>query len=598
MHKLDDFLLKREDLAFKISKLTGILGRIGLHQRSATLTKLEEDCQNSDFRILIAGEFKRGKSCLVNALLKSSILPMKVAPCTTTVTEVRYGERQTARIHTNQGIQQVDFNDRFRYCTIQGQQTLPDEQKPIHKVQLTHPSAIAKNGLTLIDSPGLNEDWTRTQASLKEIVQADVILLVLSSEMALSQSELQFIQSHLLPYRKHLFFVWNRADAIWDKPEEQAALQKRSDQHLLPHSSHIHFVSAREGLLGALQSDDARWTKSKIPDLIESMESFLAEDRVSAKLKTLCQQTLQTSSYTLFQVIPRMSYLLSQTPTTWDRFFKAVSELATVETERTNTIKELLNTATTDLLAQITNAWDSFVESLPEQLMQERTTLSFEPRISRQEREDIIIDWFSQRLQNFLHTFTQETLKSQLETTIEDLKIKLDQIRIEHLKAVEEAIEYDSDEIQLLSGRWVEETSILISTTLSLTLLKIDRDHIESDLLKVRALRGWLMGATLSEGDLSKLTTQLQKTLRSAQETLLAAHKTHLSSTMLELQDAIVHDVKLTRQDVLQQIDTVLKQHDNSKQDTTVEQQALQLETLRLSVHNLHTQLRTLHNTL
>ena len=42
MQTLNDFLLMREDLAFKISKFNGILGRLGLKERSLTLTSLED----------------------------------------------------------------------------------------------------------------------------------------------------------------------------------------------------------------------------------------------------------------------------------------------------------------------------------------------------------------------------------------------------------------------------------------------------------------------------------------------------------------------------------------------------------------------------
>ena len=185
MQTLNDFLLMREDLAFKISKLNGILDRLGLEDRSLTFSSLEESCHKASFRVLIAGEFKRGKSCLVNAMLGDSVLPMKVAPCTTTISEVSYGDIPKLVVEANDGTHEVSFTDRFQYCTIQGHKTLPAEQKPIRKVKMEYPSSVCSKCVTLIDSPGLNEDWSRTQTSLREIAQADVLMLVLSCEMAL-----------------------------------------------------------------------------------------------------------------------------------------------------------------------------------------------------------------------------------------------------------------------------------------------------------------------------------------------------------------------------------------------------------------------------
>lgn len=597
MDTLDDFLLHKEDIAFKISKLGEILGRLGLDARSETLHTLEILCQQATFRILLVGEFKRGKSCLVNAMLGDSVLPMKIAPCTTSISEVSYGELPKLYIEDNSGTHEEDYSERFQYCTIQGQRSLTNDKLPIHKVQIQYPTTVCKRGITLIDSPGLNEDWSRTQTSLKEIAQADVILLVLSCEMALSQSEQEFIQSHLLPYKDHLFFVWNRADAIWDTPKEQEALEKRSQEHLHQYSQNIHFVSAREGLLGKIQHNDQQWTRSQVPNLLQSIENFAVHNQAKTKLESVCQQSLQVAGYTLFQVLPRMEHFLAQPLSDLQRLQQNIDTLDTAEHEAIKALQNEIEKTSLAIVSQLDSLWTTFVDTIPSQLAKDITTLHFESRLSRQEREDVIIHWFNQWLQTALHEFTQQQIRSSMSQEIAKLKIVLDSIRLNHIQEVEKALERDSDEIHLFTGRWVEETSLLISTALSLLLLKIDKNRIGQDLLKVRALRGWLMGTTLSEGDTIKLANQLQLTLRQEQSTIINSQQQHLTDTIKSLERTLVEELILTRKDVTQQIDTILKRQDNTKQDTSLKQQ-LQLETIRLSVHNLHTQLRHLLNNL
>ena len=594
MQTLNDFLLMREDLAFKISKLNGILGRLGLRDRKQTLESLEDLCHNARFRVLIAGEFKRGKSCLVNAMLGASVLPMKVAPCTTTISEVCYGDLPKLTVAANNETFDADFDNRFQYCTIQGHNALPDEQKPIRKVKIEFPTSVCSKSIVLIDSPGLNEDWSRTQTSLREIAQADVLVLVLSCEMALSQSEQLFIQSHLQPYQDRLFFLWNRADAIWDKPTEEAALKTRSDEHLSKYSEHIYFVSAREGLLGKLQQDNTKWAKSNIPRVLNEMEQFLVEKQTKVKLERFWQQSMQISTYTLFQLIPRMDHLLQRSTEELTEYMEKSTILEKNEEERLATVHAAVSETTGQLVKEIETKFTHFIEAIPEAIVKDADSLSFEARISRQEREDVIIDWFNNWLQHALHRFTQTALKSTMESAFSELKIQIDAVRMEHIIAVDEALDISADEVQLFSGRWIEETSLLITTALSLMLLKIDRDLIAKNLLKVRALRGWLMGSTLSENDRLKLAKQLQQTLGSEQPTVIQAQKEHMEETTKQLQQSIELDLRLTRLDAVQQIDTVLKQRTLGKQDTPIEQQQLQLETLRLSVHNMHTQLRTM----
>ena len=594
MQTLNDFLLMREDLAFKISKFNGILGRLGLQDRSLTLTSLENSCHKASFRVLIAGEFKRGKSCLVNAMLGDSVLPMKVAPCTTTISEVSYGDTPKLIVEANDGTHEVSFTDRFQYCTIQGHKTLPAEQKPIHKVKMEYPSSVCSKCVTLIDSPGLNEDWSRTQTSLREIAQADVLMLVLSCEMALSQSEQLFIQSHLLPYKDRLFFLWNRADAIWDKPSEKEALKQRSDEHLSKYSDQIYFVSAREGLLGKIQQDDAQWTKSNIPMVLQKMEQFLVQNQTKSKLEGFWQQSMQMSTYTLFQLIPRMEHLLQSSEDSVKEYKLATEAVERAERDRVEQIQSEIAKTTGDLLTTMEERFIQFIDRIPSKIATDADNLTFEPRISRQEREDIIIDWFNQWLQQALHLFTQDELRTTMEASFSDLKIQVDAVRMDHIVAIDEALDCNADEIQLFSGRWIEETSLLITTALSLMLLKIDRDLIAKNLLKVRALRGWLMGSTLNEGDRLKLAKQLQQTLHTEQGRVIAAQKSHMNETTTHLQQSIEQDLRLTRLDAMQQIETVLKLHTSGKQDTSLEQQQLQLETLRLSVHTMHSQLRTM----
>jgi len=594
MQTLNDFLLMREDLAFKISKLNGILGRLGLRDRIETLELLEDECHNARFRVLIAGEFKRGKSCLVNSMLGASVLPMKVAPCTTTISEVCYGELPKLTIEAKHDTFEADFEHRFQYCTIQGHNSLPDDKKPIHKVTIEFPTSVCSKSIMLIDSPGLNENWSRTQTSLREIAQADVLMLVLSCEMALSQSEQLFIQSHLQPYQDRLFFLWNRADAIWDKPAEEAALKVRSDKHLSKYSNHIYFVSAREGLLGKLQQDNTKWAKSNIPKVLNEMEQFLVEKQTKNKLERFWQQSMQISTYTLFQLIPRMEHLLQRSTEELTKYQEKNTQLETDEAERLATVHTAISNTTGHLLTEIESKFTQFIDSITDAVVKDADGLSFEPRISRQEREDVIIDWFNEWLQHSLHRFTQTELKSTMERAFSDLKIQIDAVRMEHILAVDDALGVNSDEIQLFSGRWIEETSLLITTALSLMLLKIDRDLVAKNLLKVRALRGWLMGSALSESDRLKLAKQLQQTLHAERQVVLQAQKEHMEETTRQLQQSIELDLRLTRLDATQQIDTVLKQRTLGKQDTPLEQQQLQLETLRLSVHNMHTQLRSM----
>ena len=63
-------------------------------QREANKAKeLAEKLENQQVTISVIGQFKRGKSTLVNAILQDEILPVGIVPVTAAVTEIRYGEK-------------------------------------------------------------------------------------------------------------------------------------------------------------------------------------------------------------------------------------------------------------------------------------------------------------------------------------------------------------------------------------------------------------------------------------------------------------------------------------------------------------------------
>ena len=63
---------------------------------------IERELLSNNFRVLICGEFKRGKSCLINALWVSS-RSNEVAPCTGSITELTYGQMPLLTVYPEQG---------------------------------------------------------------------------------------------------------------------------------------------------------------------------------------------------------------------------------------------------------------------------------------------------------------------------------------------------------------------------------------------------------------------------------------------------------------------------------------------------------------
>ena len=112
-----------------------------------------------------------------------------------------------------------------------------------------------------------------------------------------------------------------------------------------------------------------------------------------------------------------------------------------------------------------------------------------------------------------MHQFGHQTIRHTLEANFEELRLDIDSQRQRFYQKLYRTLQEESDDIILFEGKWIEELSIVLSTSVSLMLINIGRDKVLNSLLEVRALRAWLTGTRLGEGDRKKLANRLAQAL-------------------------------------------------------------------------------------
>jgi predicted GTPase len=84
---------------------------------AARALRLAERLAEGRFHVSVLGEFKRGKSTLINAIVGGNVLPTGALPLTAVATEVRFGARQAEVVHTGGERRQVDLDELADYVT-------------------------------------------------------------------------------------------------------------------------------------------------------------------------------------------------------------------------------------------------------------------------------------------------------------------------------------------------------------------------------------------------------------------------------------------------------------------------------------------------
>jgi GTP-binding protein EngB required for normal cell division len=143
--------------------------------------------------VAVIGEFKRGKTTLINALLGEELLPTGVLPVTAIPALVRYGARPRATIGLLDGSAvEIPISRLAAYLTEQGN---PGNAKGVREASIEYPARVLESGLVLVDTPGTGSvHLQNTQATTDFLPRVDVALLVLTVDAPLSSSETQLVE--------------------------------------------------------------------------------------------------------------------------------------------------------------------------------------------------------------------------------------------------------------------------------------------------------------------------------------------------------------------------------------------------------------------
>jgi len=205
----------------ELNRLAELATEFGAEHIASTARSIAERISEGRFYVACIGQFKRGKSTLLNALIGQSVLPTAVVPVTSVPTIIRYGERLSARIR----LQNAPWTDvpvrAIEEYVSEGKN--PENAKGVAGVEIFVPSPLLQAGMCLVDTPGLGSVFAgNTAATQAFIPHIDAAIVVIGTDAPLSADELQLVET--VSQEVHdLVFVLNKADRA-SAEERSAAL--------------------------------------------------------------------------------------------------------------------------------------------------------------------------------------------------------------------------------------------------------------------------------------------------------------------------------------------------------------------------------------
>ncbi len=263
--------------------------------------ELHEKVENNVFNLVVLGQFKRGKTTLINALLGAEILPTAVVPLTSIATILKYGEELKITVYFNDDrVIEIKSENLPEFVTEKGN---PRNEKNVREVIINYPSPYLKDGVRLIDTPGVGSVFEHnTDVAYQYLPKSDAALFLLSVDQPVSKAELDFLKD-VREYSNKIFFLQNKADYVDNEDlKESIAFSKKVIQECMEYEVKIFPLSAKLALDGKLNGKSELLKKSFLPEFENILNVFLMEEKGKVLLLSVSGSLLRILSQALFEL--------------------------------------------------------------------------------------------------------------------------------------------------------------------------------------------------------------------------------------------------------------------------------------------------------
>lgn len=380
------------ELTGDLKKLREYCGRFNLEGSSAAiddvLTRLAEDT----FSVAIVGEFKRGKSTLINALLEKDVLPTSVIPTTATLNKVAYSVTPFVRIEFTDGhTEDIEIDRLNDYVT----KLTPESEQMARTVKIAtvyYPVNYCKNGVTIIDTPGLNDDESMTEVTLSVLPQIDAAIMVMMGGSPFSSYERDFLENQIIASDLgRVLFVVTGMD-LYDEDEREQILtvirnrivesvlkkaksvygenSKEYDNYRRKLGSiRVYGVSAKKALKAKKKGDPEMLAAGFFPEFEAALERFLTEERGAVMLNVPLSR-IKSSAMELGKAVDlRQNALVMEKEAFNESYRKAMEEISRIRTDRQQEFQRITDSADRtyqELMPAIRDYWPTLEQAAEE----------------------------------------------------------------------------------------------------------------------------------------------------------------------------------------------------------------------------------------
>ncbi len=312
------------NLVLNLKRLRYFSEKLNIQQSLTSIDSVLARIENKTFCVAVVGEFRRGKTTFINALLGEEILPSDIDSCSATINRVTYSLNKYVEVEFKDGRKEkVEIDKLSEYMT----KLTPESEvmaATVEEAVVYYPASYCKNNVDIIDTPTFSDGWSRVIYSVLPKIDAAIFLIVAHSPF--SEVERDFLENHLLTndLGRVIFVVTgiDRCKRPGDADKVIASVEKRIKKYVLGRAAEqwgedsaeyevylkkigkpkVFGLSAYQALEAKENNDDELLAKSRFAEFEQAFEQFLVRERGLIELQVPLNRVIASSREILLTI--------------------------------------------------------------------------------------------------------------------------------------------------------------------------------------------------------------------------------------------------------------------------------------------------------
>jgi len=284
--------IDRKNLESYISKLEILVYSRISDKEIEILKYLKDKILSKTVNFAVVGQFKRGKSSFINALLGQSILPVAVIPLTSVITIVKYSENLSSKVFFESGIaKEIETIELKSYIA---ESENPHNIKKVKFIEIGFPNNLLKQGIMFIDTPGIGSlHLNNTLSTYEYIPKLDAAIFITSSDPAISEIEIKLL-NEVFNVTSKIFFVLNKIDYL-EKNEIDEVVNYTKNQlksNITNNEIKLFPVSSKIALNSKINNDIKSLEQSGFSDFENHLLKYFKNEKENILIDSVKRQLM------------------------------------------------------------------------------------------------------------------------------------------------------------------------------------------------------------------------------------------------------------------------------------------------------------------